>query len=83
MRAWAQFFILGRRWPALGNVTRRKPWGLEVLYGESATPAVPRVLRDGEVFRCLPSTDAFEFVLQSALSPLLRRKAPLISLLAN
>lgn len=35
MRACAQVFVLAQRWPALGNMTRRKPWGLVEPYGES------------------------------------------------
>jgi len=51
MRAWAQLFLLGRRWPALGNMTRRKPWGLGEPYGESGKPVLPKVLRDIEILR--------------------------------
>lgn len=47
MRAWAQVLVLVREWPALGNMTRRKPRGLGARYGESSKPVQPKVLPDG------------------------------------
>ena len=44
MRAWAHVLVLVRRRPALGNMTRRKPWGLGLPYGESTKQVLPRVL---------------------------------------
>ncbi|KMK64022.1 hypothetical protein IMCC21224_1680, partial [Puniceibacterium sp. IMCC21224] len=47
MRARARLFLLLRLWPALGNMTRRKPWGLGACYGENSNPVQPRVPRGG------------------------------------
>jgi hypothetical protein len=35
----------------LGNMTRRKPWGLGEPYGESANPVLGIVFRDGKALR--------------------------------
>jgi len=67
MRAWAQLFLLGRRWPALGNMTRRKPWGLGEPYGESGKPVLPKVLRDIEILDRSQGIEALELVLRGAL----------------
>ena len=44
----AQGFVSVRRWPTLGNMTRRKPWGLDLPYGESVKRALPRLIQDDE-----------------------------------
>ena len=54
-------------WPALGNLTGRRPRGLVLTYGESEKHALTTLARGAEVVRCLPSIEAFACVLRGAL----------------
>ena len=49
MRAKARPFDLDLVWPALGNMTRRKPWDLGETYGESMNQGLFSLVQGVEV----------------------------------
>lgn len=69
-----------RRWPALGNMTRRKPWGLGARFGESASQIQPRIVRDEIVRLHFSWIGALDRLFRSGLASVWARWTPSIFL---